>query len=145
MTLKCDAKFKGKLTCGLKNDVKNWVNLHASSRKSKICTLIGSFCSKQIKIWMKKYRRAVSWHWRVMQCFMKNWLLVPKIKLGILWILIWAVASLKICTLMCYFCGKYVTSELKKYRGVVLWKMTYHFKNDIRNLANFHTSSWKYC
>ena len=37
MTLKGDAKFKGKLTVtgGLKNDIKNLVNFHASSRKSE--------------------------------------------------------------------------------------------------------------
>ena len=35
MTLKDDAKCKGKLTCGLKNDLRNLVNLHASSRKSE--------------------------------------------------------------------------------------------------------------
>ena len=35
MTLKGDAKFKGKLTCGLKNDIRNLVNFHASSRKSE--------------------------------------------------------------------------------------------------------------
>ena len=29
-----DAKFKGKLTCGLKNDIRNLVNFHASSPKS---------------------------------------------------------------------------------------------------------------
>ena len=34
MTLNGDAKFNGKLTCGLKNDVRNLVNFHASSRKS---------------------------------------------------------------------------------------------------------------
>ena len=34
MTLKGDAKFKGKLTRGLKNDTKNLVNFHASSQKS---------------------------------------------------------------------------------------------------------------
>ena len=31
MTLKGDAKFKGKLTCGLKNDLRNLLNFHASS------------------------------------------------------------------------------------------------------------------
>ena len=35
MTLKGEAKFKGKLTCGLKNDIRNLVNFHASSQKSK--------------------------------------------------------------------------------------------------------------
>ena len=32
MTLKGDAKCKGKLTRGLKNDIKNLVNFHANSR-----------------------------------------------------------------------------------------------------------------
>ena len=35
MTLKGDAKFKGKLTCDLKNDIRKLVNFHASSRKSE--------------------------------------------------------------------------------------------------------------
>ena len=35
MTLKCDAKFKGQLICGLKKDIMNLVNFHASSRKSE--------------------------------------------------------------------------------------------------------------
>ena len=35
MTLKDDAKFKGKLKCGLKNDIRNLVNFHASSQKSQ--------------------------------------------------------------------------------------------------------------
>ena len=35
MTLKGDAKFKGKLTPGLKDDKRNLVNLHASSQNSE--------------------------------------------------------------------------------------------------------------
>ena len=35
MTLKGDAKFKGKLACGLKKDLNNLVNFHANSRKSE--------------------------------------------------------------------------------------------------------------
>ena len=50
MTLKGDAKFKGKLTCGFKNDIRKLVNFHASSRKSENCTLIGFFCPKNTKI-----------------------------------------------------------------------------------------------
>ena len=34
MTLKVDAKFKGKLTLALKNDIRNLVSFHARSRKS---------------------------------------------------------------------------------------------------------------
>ena len=34
MILKGVAKFKGKLTCDLKNDIRNLINFHASIRKS---------------------------------------------------------------------------------------------------------------
>ena len=35
MTLKGDTKFKGKVTCGLKDDLWNLVNFHASNQKSE--------------------------------------------------------------------------------------------------------------
>ena len=35
MTLKSNAKFKGKPTCGFKNDIRNLVNFHASRQKSE--------------------------------------------------------------------------------------------------------------
>ena len=46
MTLKDDAKFKGKLTCGLKNDLRNLVNFHMSSRKSGNLFFDGLLLSK---------------------------------------------------------------------------------------------------
>ena len=33
MTLKSDAKFEEKLTCGLENDMRNLANFHLSTRK----------------------------------------------------------------------------------------------------------------
>ena len=50
MTLKSDAQFKGKLTRGLKNDVKNLVNFHASSRKSENLHFDGIVLSKAYKV-----------------------------------------------------------------------------------------------
>ena len=35
MTLTGDAKFKEKMTCGWKNDIRNLVNFHVSSRRSE--------------------------------------------------------------------------------------------------------------
>ena len=49
MTLKGDAKFKGKLTRGLKNDIRNLVNFHASSRKSENLHFDGLVLSKVCK------------------------------------------------------------------------------------------------
>ena len=51
MTLKGDGKFKEKLTCGSKNNIRNLVNFYASSRKSeKFPLFMGFFCPKHIKI-----------------------------------------------------------------------------------------------
>ena len=67
------------------------------------------------------------------------------------------MANLKICTLMCYFCRKYIMFEPKEYRGVMcynteewckIWGGTdCALKNEIRNLANFDSTleSLKMC
>ena len=49
MTRKGDAKFKRKLTRGLKNDITNLVNFHASSLKSENLHFDGFFLSKAHK------------------------------------------------------------------------------------------------
>ena len=58
MTLTDDANFKRKLTRGLKNDIRNLVNFHASSPKSEICTLMGCLLSKAYKDLNKKGRKS---------------------------------------------------------------------------------------
>ena len=103
MTLKGDAKFKRKLICGLKNDIRNLVNFHASSRKSENLHFDGLLFPNHI---------------RVKQSLKKHWILVPKMTWGTWRNLIRAVANLKICTLMCYFCRKYIIFQPKEYRAV---------------------------
>ena len=46
MTMKSDAKFEDKLTCGLENDMSNMANFHQTIESLKIRTLIGSFNPK---------------------------------------------------------------------------------------------------
>ena len=58
MTLKSDAKFKEKLTCGFKYDMRNLVNFHPTTQKSKNFTPMGYFCPKYMRFELKKYRRA---------------------------------------------------------------------------------------
>ena len=73
------------------------------------------------------------------QSLKKDWLLFPKMARRIWWILIRSVASLKICTLMCYFCRKYIMFEPKKYRGVMchnVEELTGALKNDM-GISNF--------
>ena len=50
MALKGVAKFKGKLTCGLKNDIRNLVNFYASSRKSENVLFDGFLLFKAYKV-----------------------------------------------------------------------------------------------
>ena len=79
MTLKDDANFNGKLTPGLKNDIRNLVNFHVNSWKSGNLQFDGLLLSKAYKDLNEKvHKRYVSWHWRVVQSLEKNWLLVPK-------------------------------------------------------------------
>ena len=48
MALNTDAKFEGKMTCTIKNDMRNLANFHESMFGSlKIETLVGSFYPKQ--------------------------------------------------------------------------------------------------
>ena len=105
MTLNDVAKFKQKLTCGLKNDIRNLLNFYASSWKSKNWHFDWTRLSKGYKYLDEKVQKLyVSWNWTVMKSLQKNWLLAPKMTWGIWWNLMWAVASLEICTLMCCFC-----------------------------------------
>ena len=63
MTLKGDAKFKGKLTRGLKNDIRNLVNFRGSRRKSENSHFNGFILSKAYKALDEKVQRCyVSCH-----------------------------------------------------------------------------------
>ena len=53
MTLKNDARFKEKLTCGFKYDMRNLVNLHPTSEKSQNFTLMGYFCPNYMRFELK--------------------------------------------------------------------------------------------
>ena len=46
MTLKSDAKFEEKLTCGLENDMRNMANFHQSTWKPKGWDFDGIFLPK---------------------------------------------------------------------------------------------------
>ena len=76
------------------------------------------FLSKVYKASDEKVQKSYfSKHKIVMQSLRKHWLLVQKMTWGIWWILMRAVGSLKIFTLMCYFCRKYTMLEPKKVKG----------------------------
>ena len=63
MTVKGDAKFKRKLTCGLKNDIRILVNFHGSSWKSDNLHFDGFLLSKAYKVLDEKVQKNyLSWH-----------------------------------------------------------------------------------
>ena len=53
-----DAKFTGKLTCGSKNDLRNLVNFHSSSRKSGNLHFDELFLSKAYKDLDEKVKKS---------------------------------------------------------------------------------------
>ena len=58
MILKSDAKFKEKLTCGFKYDMKDLVNFHPTTQKSKNFTSMGYFCPKYMRFELKKMQES---------------------------------------------------------------------------------------
>ena len=56
MTLQGDTKFKGKLAPGLKNNLRNLVNFHASSERSENLHFDRMLLSKAYKDLDEKYR-----------------------------------------------------------------------------------------
>ena len=60
MVLQGDAKFKGKLTRGLKNDTRNFIKLHANSRKSGNLHLDGRVLSIAYKVLDEKAQTSLA-------------------------------------------------------------------------------------
>ena len=97
---------------------RNLVSFHASSRKSENLHSDGFLLSKADKVSDEKLQKSyVSWHWRVMQSLMKNWLLVLKMTWIICWILMRTVTNLK--NFDKNFCRKYIMTEPKKGRRIM--------------------------
>ena len=115
MTLKNDANFKEKLTCGFKYDMKDLVNFHSKFRKFHFDGLL---LSKVYEFWAKKYR-GVIFHDTEQWC--KVWInpdfVVSQMAWGIGWSLIRTLKSLKNCTLMGCFCPKHMF-QLKNFKGI---------------------------
>ena len=66
--------FKQKLTGGLKNDIRNLINFHASIRKSENLHFDELVLSKAYKVLDKKVQKSyVSWHWRLIQRKVNCW------------------------------------------------------------------------
>ena len=120
MTLKGDAKFKEKLTCGFKYDMRNLVNIHPTTQKFEDFFSIGSFYPKYTSFELQKYRRVI-FHDTEQWC--KVWinpdLVVSKMAWGIGCTFIRALKSLKNCTLMGSFYSKHIMFQLENFKGIL--------------------------
>ena len=114
----------------------------------------GLFLNKEYIVWAKKVQLSyVSWQWRMIQKLKRDWLVVLKLTWGSSEILTQALESLKKIVLIGCFWPRYILFELQKYRGAIFHdteeyanfeeKLTSGLKKDMRNLANFHQSTWK--
>ena len=134
--------LKKKLTLDSKNDMSNLVNFNVSSSKSENLHFDVLLLSIAYKVSAKKVQKNyLSWHWiKRSKLWRKTDFLFEKWYGEIWWTLTRAAESLKICTLMGYFCRNYVVFEMKKNTEELCREKWY---NDVGNLVNFHTNSWK--
>ena len=138
-----------------KIDVRNLANFHQSTWKSPSWDLDGILLSKVENLWAWNLRESMyhdnkEWckNWRGIYLSVQNWLEeFDKF---------WSKHSKfsKICTLMGFFWPKYVMLELKKsigelclmalnIDGTLERKLACAFKNDMKNLTNFHQCTFE--
>ena len=119
MTLKSDAKFKEKLICGFKYDMRNLVNFHPTTQKSENFTLMGYFCPKYMRFELKNYRGAI-FHDIEQECkiSISPGLAVLKMTWEIGWTFIRAPKSLKNWTLLNFLCPKHMF-QLENFTGIM--------------------------
>ena len=120
MTLKSGTKFKEKLTCGFKYDMRNLVNFHRTTQKSKNVTSMGYFCPKYLRFELKKHREVI-FHNTEQWC--KIWinpdLVFSKMAWGIGWTFMRALKNLQNCALIGSFCSKHIMFQIGHFRGIM--------------------------
>ena len=138
-----------------KIDMRNLASLHQSTCLESlwIRTLMTSFCLKMKMYELKIYRGVVSWQWRMMQKLKRNGLVSSKLTWVVLKISTRALENLKNVHFNGLFLTKVHVWAKKSIEELFLMalninakfegEMTCAFKNDMRNLANFHQNMFK--
>ena len=115
MTTKGDARFKEKLTCGLKNNIKNLVNFHASNQKSENLHFDQILLPKAYKIFDEKNTEELCFMTlKIDAKFEEKLTLGSKSDMRNLVNFNPTTQKSKSFNLMGYFCPKYIEFELKK-------------------------------
>ena len=150
MALNIDAKFKGKLTCTFKNDMRNLGNFNQSTLKCPNWDFDWIIQSRKCMS-LKLTRFKISWKWCKIgggiDLSFQNW----NKKFDKLWSEHTKIS--KSCTLLGSFWSKYIMFELKKYRRVIfdgtedwckIWRKTdLCFLKWHEEFAKFSFTSWK--
>ena len=117
MILNSDAKFKEKLTCSFKHDMRNLINFHPI-KSLKISPRRALFV-QSIKAWDKKIKRSyLWWHWKVVPNVSENWLVAWKMTRNFVTFHAssWKSENLH---LMGSFCQKDIKFYMIKYKRVI--------------------------
>ena len=79
MIMKNDAKFEEELTYQFKIYMRNLTDFDPSTKCLKKLHFNGLLLTKVYNVWARKVQRSyVWWHWRLMQNFKENWLVLPQ-------------------------------------------------------------------
>ena len=113
MTLKGDAKFKGTLTCVLKNDLRNLVNFYASSQKSENLHFDRIVLSKANKVQIKNTEELCFMTTKIDAKFEQKLTIGSKNDMRNLVNFHTTTQNSKNFTSVGYFCPKYMRFELK--------------------------------
>ena len=101
MKLKRDTKFAEESSCRFKIGIRILTKLSRALESLKNFHVNELLLSKVYIVWAKKVQRNnLSWHWRVMQNWKKNWLAAWKMTWGILQVFTGALESVKLGTLI---------------------------------------------
>ena len=129
--------------------MRNLANFHQKTRKCQHWDFEGIFLSEVENVWAKKLQRMCNGteEWRGIDLPFHNW----RKEVDKVWLEHSKVS--KMWTLMGYFWPKYVMLKLKSTEDLYLMvlnidttfegKLTCALKNNMKNLANFHQSTWK--
>ena len=105
-----------------------WIFMSAGRSENLPFDMLLLSIAYKVKFQLKK-KNDLSWHWRTIQTLKKNWLFVWRMTWRIWWILTQAVESLKIYSLIGYFCRKYVMFELNKQKSHTCEESRAYLKN----------------
>ena len=148
MILNSDAKFKEKLTCSFKHDMRNLINFHPI-KSLKISPRRALFV-QSIKAWDKKIKRSyLWWHWKVVPNVSENWLVAWKMTRNFVTFHAssWKSENLH---LMGSFCRKHEVLDEKVQKSYLSWhwRVMQSLKKSwlltlgfMTNLVNFNASS----